>query len=69
MSAGRTVSFRTHVKKVNYVVIVPNGPDDVALVDIGLLNTATGRQVVLDGSSGFRLWPAARGMAERSLRH
>lgn len=67
ISPGKTISFSTKVRSLDYAIILPTGDGEASLVDFGRLNTRTGRQSVQSGddSGFFRKMPDAAAVRAR----
>src|SRR6476659_4980885 len=50
---GETARLRTRLRHLDFVAVVPKDDGDFVLIDIGTLNTRTGK-VVLESTDGFR---------------
>ena len=65
---GRTVSFSTRSKKVQFIVVMPLRDGDFSIANVGLLDTRTGRQQVSTLGDNLRAAPgASRTPADRWL--
>ena len=56
---GETTTLRTRLRHLDFVAVVPKDDGDSVLIDIGTLNTRTGK-VVLESTDGFRSSNASR---------
>ena len=56
---GETAKLRTRFRHLDFVAVVPKDDGDFVLIDIGTLNTRTGK-VVLESLDGFRQSNARR---------
>jgi len=64
---GETATLRTRLRHLDFVAVVPKDDGDFVLIDIGTLNTRTGK-VVLESTDEFRNSSARRTTVTRPWR-
>jgi hypothetical protein len=68
--AGKSISFKTRTKKLLFIAALKDSSGNTVIVDIGVLNTATGAQGIITGEDeDARTTSSDRVVAKRWLRH
>ncbi|MCW2808701.1 MAG: hypothetical protein JWQ93_2656 [Marmoricola sp.] len=65
--AGKSVTFPTRLRRVVYVVALRDASGEFSLVNVGMINTRTGRSLVVTPGDELRTAPSLRARAQHWL--